>query len=112
MATEWGTGAVIAVGIMVTLSAQAPKPAFEVASVRRNVSGLPTFNGSILRRRDVPPRGIVTDILYQQSLTIAQREQIESCLSEKGRIHIYLTAYFESKVGRIEVEQRIERGSL
>lgn len=44
----------------------------------------PTFNGSILRRRDVPARGIVTDILYQQTLTIAQKEQIESCLSEKG----------------------------
>ena len=74
--------------------------------------GQPTFDGSILRRRDVPPRGIVTDVLYKQSITIAQKEQIESCLSEKGRIHIYLTAYFESKVGRIEVENRIERGSL
>jgi hypothetical protein len=68
----------------------------------------PTFNGSILRRREVPARGIVTDILYQQSLTIAQKEQIESCLSQQDQVYVYLTAYFESKVGRIEVESRIE----
>jgi len=61
-----------------------------------------------LRRREVPARGIVSDILYQQSLTIAQKEQIESCLSRKDQVYVYLTAYFESKVGRIEVESRIE----
>ncbi len=72
----------------------------------------PTFDGSILRRWEIPPRGIVTDIHYQQSLTIAQKEQIESCKSNHGRIIISLTAYFESKVGRIEVKKTIERDSV
>ncbi len=60
----------------------------------------------------MPPRGTITDIHYQQSLTIAQKEQIESCKSNQGRIIISLTACFESKVGRIEVKKTIERNSV
>ncbi len=69
----------------------------------------PTFDGSILKRYNVPPRGIVTDIHYRQSLTIAQKQQIELCESNHGRIYISLIAYFECKVGRIEVKKTIER---
>ncbi|MGB8507325.1 MAG: hypothetical protein WCD76_02880 [Pyrinomonadaceae bacterium] len=70
------------------------------------------FEGSILKRYDVPPRGIVSDIRYWQSLTIAQKSRIESSQSQGGQIYISLTAYFESKVGIVEVNNTIERSSV
>jgi hypothetical protein len=72
----------------------------------------PTFSGSILKRYNLPPRGSITDIRYQQSLNNFQKQQIEFYQSTHGTIHIYLTAYFESKVGRIEVNKKIERSNF
>lgn len=72
----------------------------------------PVLEGSILTRYDVPARKSVKDIRYWQSLTDAQKRTIESCQSTQGRIYISLRAYFQSKVGMIEVENRIERGKV
>lgn len=72
----------------------------------------PTFEGVISRRYVVPPREIVTDIHYTQSLTPGQKARIESCRAKEGRILIHLTAYFETKVGVVEVENRIERSKV
>jgi hypothetical protein len=43
---RWLWSSVVLAGMAVTLSAQAPKPTFDVASVRGNLSGpsLPTLN--------------------------------------------------------------------
>lgn len=72
----------------------------------------PAFEGVISRRHVVPPREVVTDIHYRQSLTPGQKARIESCLAQQGRILIHLTAYFETKVGLVEVENRIERSKV
>jgi hypothetical protein len=72
----------------------------------------PTFEGVISKRYVVPPREVVTDIHYRQSLTPGQKARIESCLSQRGQIYIHLTAYFETKVGLVEVENRIERSKV
>ena len=48
-------------------------------------------------------------------LTEAQRKQIESfngTVGTVGSLHIYMTAYFESKVGRFFVQKSIERQKL
>lgn len=72
----------------------------------------PTFEGFILERYKIPSREIVNNIHYRQSLNIAQKERIEYCQNHQGRIYIYLTAHFESKVGIIEVTNTIERAKL
>jgi hypothetical protein len=69
----------------------------------------PTFVGAILERYKIPPREIVSDIYYWQALTSGQKAQIESCQSSNGTIYIYLTAYFQSEIGIVEVENIIER---
>jgi hypothetical protein len=72
----------------------------------------PTIEGVISKRYVVPPREIVTDIYYRQSLTPGQKTRIESCLGRQGQIYIHLTAYFETKVGVVEVDNRIERSKI
>ncbi|HZH91915.1 MAG TPA: hypothetical protein VEX70_15025 [Pyrinomonadaceae bacterium] len=72
----------------------------------------PTLKDYMLKRYEVPPREIITDIHYWQNLTNAQKQQIKSFQSNYGRIYINLTAYFDSKVGRVEVTNRIERTNV
>ncbi|HZG52740.1 MAG TPA: hypothetical protein VEZ40_11445 [Pyrinomonadaceae bacterium] len=72
----------------------------------------PIFKDYILERYEVPPREIITDIYYWQNLTNAQKQQIKLCQSNHGRIYINLTAYFDSKIGRVEVNSKIERTNV
>lgn len=77
--------------------------------------GQPTFNHTLLRRYVIPSSKITKDVYFRHELTTSQRHQIEEFVARerhRGSIHIYLTAYFESKAGRVVVEERIERRSL
>jgi len=76
--------------------------------------GQPTFSSAILRRYVVPSGEITKNIYLRSVLNSEQRSQIQSFERpdhSRGAIHIYLTAYFESAVGRVEVTQNIERTS-
>ena len=60
--------------------------------------GQPTFTASILRRYLIPGGEITKDIYLRQTLTSAQRSQIQNFETpgqSRGQIHIRLTAYFE-----------------
>lgn len=77
--------------------------------------GQPTLKGSLLRRYCISPRSVSQNICFNSDLTQAQCQYIDEFLNSqggRGRIHLHATAYFESKVGVIEVEERFERGSL
>ena len=77
--------------------------------------GQPTFQGAVLRRCIVPARNTMKDVSYKQSLTTAQQKQIEQFSNTSvvhGQIQIYLTAYFESKAGIIEIQGNIERSKI
>jgi len=77
--------------------------------------GQPTFQGAVLRRYSIPARNTVKDISYKHSLTTAQQKQIEQFSNTSvihGQLQIYLTAYFESKAGVIEVQGNIERSKI
>ena len=77
--------------------------------------GQPTFQGVVLKRYAVPANNTVKNISCKQSLSIAQQKQIEqysNSSTASGQIHIYLTAYFETKAGMIEVQSTIERNKM
>lgn len=77
--------------------------------------GQPTFDHAILRRQLLPAGKITKGVYLRHELTTAQKKQIEAFIEnpqQHGSIYLYLTAYFESKVGRLEVEQTIERRGL
>jgi len=77
--------------------------------------GQPTFKRSLLRRYVIPSSEITKDIYFRHELTSSQKRQIERYVASEGHrgyIHLYLTAYFESKAGRVVVEERIERRSV
>lgn len=74
--------------------------------------GQPTFTAPLLRRYPIPAGQITRDVFLRQMLSGAQRTQIEDFIDNeglRGQIHLYLTAYLESNVGRIEVQTNIER---
>jgi len=72
--------------------------------------GQPTFSASVLHRYDIPRTEKVDNIRYWQNLTTDQIKLIKWCLSTtKGQVRIYLTAYFESKAGKIILRKDIER---
>jgi hypothetical protein len=76
--------------------------------------GQPTFTSAVLRRYLLPGGEITRNIYLRYALTSGQRLQIENFeKADQGRgfIHIRLTAYFESTLGRIEVARDIERGN-
>ncbi|MEA3344835.1 MAG: hypothetical protein U9Q78_01080 [Chloroflexota bacterium] len=71
--------------------------------------GQPLLNGAILRRHPIPARSTTQDIHFRSDLTTKQIQQIEPYLRESppsGSITLGALAYFESKVGVIEVENR------
>lgn len=73
--------------------------------------GQPTLYGAILRRYDLPKRERTDNISYRHLLTLPQQEQIKK--RREGQllgtpVTITITAYFESKIGVISVEKRIE----
>ena len=79
--------------------------------------GQPTFTTAILERFIIPAGEITDGIRLRQTLADNQRAQVEnfnkaSGAGMSGRIHITVTAYFESKLGRISVRRSIERNRL
>ncbi|SRR5713226_1200433 len=78
--------------------------------------GQPTFNGAILRRHPVPAEATVKSVYFRHMLADTQARQIKAFTDapqgNMGSLHIYLIAYFESKVGRLVVEKSIERQRL
>ncbi len=74
----------------------------------------PTFEQTILRRYFIPSGEITKGIFLRQHLTPAQATQIQKCVESSGAgsvIRLYITAYFESKAGRLDVEDMIDRSS-
>ncbi len=74
--------------------------------------GQPTFTAAILRRYLVPGGEITRNVYLRQALNSNQRDQINGFSDpdhNRGFIHILLTAYLESSLGRIEVARNIER---
>ncbi|MEP6848895.1 MAG: hypothetical protein ABI999_08555 [Acidobacteriota bacterium] len=72
--------------------------------------GQPTFVGWILKPIEIPRTENVKDILYWQDLTQAQVKQYQWCRDTiKGNITVNLIAYFNSKIGTIVLEKRVER---
>ena len=77
--------------------------------------GQPTFTSALYRRYLVPSGEITKNIYFRHELNSAQQNQISNYVNSdqgRGSIHIYLTAYFESSVGRVEVKHNIERRTL
>lgn len=74
--------------------------------------GQPTFRGAILRRYDVPHGGHVNNIYFGHLLTLPQQEQIKNRIQGQlltVPVSITIIGYFESKLGVLCVEKRIER---
>jgi len=77
--------------------------------------GQPTLVATLLRRYTLPAGQITKNVFLRHMLSNAQRSQIQDFMNSggtRGQIHIYLTAYLESRVGRIEIERNIERQKL
>jgi len=78
-------------------------------------AGQPTLYDALLYRYSVPARDTLDDIYYRSDLTAAQLEQIDTFEhnpGSRGRVYVYVTAYFESKAGLIKVEKKIERSQI
>lgn len=76
--------------------------------------GQPTFHQSVLKRYYIPAREITKNIYFRYELASTQVNQIRKFIEndKRGSIHIYLTAYLESKVGVIEIQNNIERRNI
>ena len=75
----------------------------------------PTFQGAILKRYSIQVMKTTKNIRYTHYLSEAQKRYIEkfqSNTSSSGQIHIYITAYFESNSGLVEVQRTIERNRI
>ena len=75
----------------------------------------PTLQGAILERYDVPKRSIKEGVHFIDQLTIPQQEQIKKRVDGKllsVPVKVHVKAYFESKVGLICVEKRLERSEV
>jgi len=75
----------------------------------------PTFQHTILRRYFIPAGEITGGISLQQDLTPGQITQIKRCTENPGAggaIYLHITTYFESKTGRLEMKETINRSSI
>ena len=76
----------------------------------------PTFTAFLLHRYSVPAGEITQGIHVRQMLTEAQKAYIQAfedaARGTRGQFHVYITAYFESKLGRFFVESSINRDRL
>jgi hypothetical protein len=74
--------------------------------------GQPVLNGAILNRCNVPAKSTVKNLFFRSALTTRQIQQIKPYLQESppsGSISLSVHAYFNSKIGSLEVEGRFER---
>ncbi len=77
--------------------------------------GQPTFTTFLLHRYDVPAGEITEGIHVRHVLADNQKAHIEGfndAQGTRGQLHIYITAYFESKLGRFFVQASIDRDRL
>jgi len=77
--------------------------------------GQPTFTAAILRRYSIPAGQIVRNVSHRHELTEGQQKQIRAYNAgdtSRGSLHFYLTAYFESRIGRVQMQFSIERRKL
>lgn len=77
--------------------------------------GQPTLDMTIMQRPILRPHSTLTDLLavhYLSSVQQRQIEQFEAVQPGFGQIHMYMLAYFDSKVGPIEVKKTIERNRI
>lgn len=77
--------------------------------------GQPTFSTVFLRRQVIPAGDITDGLTVRQTLSSSQKAQIEAFQTSGGNagaVHIYVTAYFESKLGRLSIQRSIERVRL
>ena len=77
--------------------------------------GQPTFETALLHRYVIPAGDISDGIHVRQTLTESQKAYIaafEASRGTAGAVRIYITAYFESKLGRFSIRQTVERGKL
>ena len=74
--------------------------------------GQPVLNGAILQRHCILPRTTNNDLFFASDLTSQQVQQIEPYTKDSpsaGPITVSIHAYFESKLGLIEVKKQIRR---
>jgi hypothetical protein len=77
--------------------------------------GQPTFTSAVLRRYEIPAGQITRGVQLRYQLASAQRKQIDEFAQsqgQRGAIHIYLTGYFQSRAGSIEIQKAIDRQKL
>jgi hypothetical protein len=78
--------------------------------------GQPTFTVALLHRYSVPAGEITTGIHVRQMLSENQKAYIQAfeaaTRGSVGQFHVYITAYFESKLGRFFVQTAINRDRL
>lgn len=77
--------------------------------------GQPTFEATSLHRYVIPAGEITDGIHVRQTLADNQKACIaafEASRGPAGSVRIYITAYFESKLGRFSIRQTVERGTL
>ena len=76
--------------------------------------GQPTLHSAVLERRPIRAKKPGQDITFECEVTSAQKQQIEEFYNKgmQGGLTVYYTAYFESRVGEIElIDQRITRNT-
>jgi len=74
--------------------------------------GQPTFETAILDRYVIPAGDISDGIHVRHALADSQKAYIaafEASRGASGSIRIYITAYFDSKLGRFSLRQTVER---
>ena len=77
--------------------------------------GQPILHGAILERHDVPKRDIKDGVYFIEQLSIPQQEQIRKRIKNKilsVPVTLHVKAYFESKIGLIYVEKRLEHDDI
>lgn len=71
----------------------------------------PTLRGAILQRYDIPKRSSREDVYFRHQLTLPQQEQIRKRAKDQllsAAVTVHVKAYFESKIGIIPVEAKLE----
>jgi len=78
--------------------------------------GQPTFTVALLHRYSVPAGEITTGIHVRHMLSENQKAYIQAfeaaTRGSAGQFHVYITAYFESKLGRFFLQTAIDRDRL
>jgi hypothetical protein len=74
--------------------------------------GQPTFETAFPDRYVILAGDISDGIRVRQTLADSQKAYIAAFEASRGSVRIYITAYFESKLGRSSIRQTVERGNL